>query len=91
MFSFVETDQFSKLVDGYLTDEEYRQVQLELIRNPEAGVVIRGSGGVRKLRWQAHHLFRPTLRENVLDAHDLSQKCSRYDSRSSAEEDSTGN
>ena len=27
MFSFVETDLFSKLVDGYLTDEEYRQVQ----------------------------------------------------------------
>jgi hypothetical protein len=53
MFSFVETDLFSKLVDGYLTDEEYRQVQLVLIRNPEAGVVIRGSGGVRKLRWQA--------------------------------------
>jgi hypothetical protein len=53
MFSFVETDLFSKLVGGYLTDEEYRQVQLELIRNPEAGVVIRGSGGVRKLRWQA--------------------------------------
>ena len=52
MFSFVETDLFSKLVDDYLTGEEYRQVQLALIRKPQAGVVIRGSGGVRKLRWQ---------------------------------------
>jgi len=24
---------------------------VELVRNPEAGRVIRGSGGVRKLRW----------------------------------------
>lgn len=26
-------------------------LQVELIRNPEAGSVIRGSGGVRKIRW----------------------------------------
>jgi hypothetical protein len=53
MFSFVETELFSRLVGDCISDEEYRQVQLELIRNPEIGVVIRGSGGVRKLRWRA--------------------------------------
>ena len=53
MFSFIETRIFSRLVQGYLTDEEYRNLQLELIRNPEAGNVIRGSGGVRKIRWAA--------------------------------------
>ena len=53
MFSFIETRIFSRLVQGYLTDEEYRNLQLELIRNPGAGNVIRGSGGVRKIRWAA--------------------------------------
>lgn len=42
---------FSKLVQEYLSDEEYRALQQALISNPEAGSVIRGSGGIRKLRW----------------------------------------
>ncbi len=54
MFSFIETRLFTQLVQDYLSDEEYRQVQLELIKNPELGAVVRGSGGVRKLRWRAH-------------------------------------
>jgi mRNA-degrading endonuclease RelE of RelBE toxin-antitoxin system len=53
MFSFIETSLFSRLVQEYLTDEEYRKLQSELIQNPEAGAVVRGSGGVRKLRWAA--------------------------------------
>ena len=53
MFSFIETRLFSRLVQEYLTDQEYLQLQGELIRNPEAGTVVRGSGGVRKLRWAA--------------------------------------
>ena len=51
MYTFIETRLFTRLVKEYLTDWEYRQLQLELIRNPEAGMVIRGSGGVRKLRF----------------------------------------
>ena len=53
MFSFVETRLFSRLVQEYLSDREYAALQAELIRNPQAGAVIRGSGGVRKLRWAA--------------------------------------
>ena len=53
MFTFVETRLFSRLVVEYLTDEEYVKLQGELIQNPEAGTVVRGSGGVRKLRWAA--------------------------------------
>ena len=53
MFSFVETKLFTKLVKEYLSDENYGQLQRELIRNPEAGAVIQGSGGVRKIRWAA--------------------------------------
>ena len=53
MFSFIETKLFSRLVQKYLTDESYTQLQDELIQNPETGSVISGSGGVRKLRWAA--------------------------------------
>lgn len=52
MFSFVETRLFTRLVKEYLSDDEYRELQRTLIDNPEAGVVVPGSGGVRKLRWR---------------------------------------
>lgn len=48
---FVETSLFSKLLDRYLSDDEYRLLQNHLIEHPDAGDVIRGSGGVRKVRW----------------------------------------
>ena len=51
MFSFVETKLFTRLVQEYLSDDEYAQLQQALIANPEAGTVIPGSGGVRKMRW----------------------------------------
>ena len=53
MFSFIETRLFTRLVQEYLSDGEYADLQRELMRDPEAGAVIRGSGGVRKLRWAA--------------------------------------
>lgn len=53
MFSFVETRAFSRLVQAYLSDDEYRALQATLIENPEVGPTISGSGGVRKLRWAA--------------------------------------
>ena len=48
---FVETSLFSKLLGDYLRDDEYRLLQNHLIEYPNAGDVIRGSGGVRKVRW----------------------------------------
>jgi len=36
-----------------MTDDEYRHLQAVLIDKPDAGEVIPGSGGVRKLRWRA--------------------------------------
>ena len=53
MFSFIETRLFTRLVQEYLSDVDYSRLQSQLIENPEAGAVIRGSGGVRKLRWAA--------------------------------------
>jgi mRNA-degrading endonuclease RelE of RelBE toxin-antitoxin system len=53
LFSFIETRLFTKLVLEYLSDEDYSGLQQVLARDPEAGPVIPGSGGVRKLRWPA--------------------------------------
>lgn len=53
MFTFVETKLFTKLVNEYLADDDYRVLQEALIVNPEAGQIVSGSGGVRKIRWAA--------------------------------------
>ena len=34
-----------------LSDDEYAALQQALLADPEAGAIIPGSGGVRKLRW----------------------------------------
>ena len=51
MYTFVETKLFTRLIDEYLSDDEYAALQLSLAINPEAGDVIKGTGGVRKMRW----------------------------------------
>ena len=56
--TFVETKLFTKLVPEYLSDDEYATLQQSLIVNPEAGDVIPGSGGVRKLRWASRAAAR---------------------------------
>jgi len=47
---FVETQQFTARVHSLLSDDEYRGLQSELAERPDAGVVIPGTGGLRKLR-----------------------------------------
>ena len=51
MISFVETKLFTRLVQEYLSDDEYSRLQQALAADPELGSVIAGSGGVRKMRW----------------------------------------
>ena len=53
MFIFIETKLFTRLADEYLSDDELFRLQGYLNENAEAGDIIRGSGGVRKLRWAA--------------------------------------
>ena len=48
---FIETSLFTRIVYSYLTDEEYLGLQSFLVTYPDAGPVVPGSGGVRKLRW----------------------------------------
>jgi len=53
VFTFVETRLFTKLIEQYLSDDDYMALQLALVAHPEAGDLIPGSGGVRKMRWGA--------------------------------------
>jgi len=46
----VETPVFTKRILEILSDEEYRLIQSHLLNKPDAGKVIQGSGGLRKLR-----------------------------------------
>ena len=50
---FIEAPIFSRLIHRYLNDDEYAALQWALALRPEAGAVIPGSGGIRKLRWAA--------------------------------------
>lgn len=47
----IETTIFTRRLKSLLKDEDYRELQSELIARPDVGKVIRGSGGIRKLRW----------------------------------------
>ena len=49
---FIETSIFTRLVCLLMEDEQYRELQSVLIDNPQAGAVIQGSGGLRKIRWR---------------------------------------
>jgi mRNA-degrading endonuclease RelE of RelBE toxin-antitoxin system len=53
VFSFIETKLFTGLVQQYLADNEYQELQGFLMARPNAGDIIRGTGGVPKLRWRA--------------------------------------
>jgi hypothetical protein len=48
---FVETQIFTQMVKEYLSDEEYAELQKYIMKDPEVGKIIRGGGGVRKVRW----------------------------------------
>ena len=52
MFTFIESAVFERLCALYLDDDEYAELQQFMMEVPEAGNVVPGSGGVRKLRWK---------------------------------------
>jgi mRNA-degrading endonuclease RelE of RelBE toxin-antitoxin system len=49
----VETSIFTRLVRELLSDDEYRHLQGSLVDYPDRGALIRGAGGLRKIRWAA--------------------------------------
>ena len=48
---FIETPTFTALIAEYLEDDEYWALQSFPANDPEAGDVMPGTGGFRKLRW----------------------------------------
>ncbi len=48
---FIESTTFTKYIYDYLTGDEYLGLQRFLLKYPESGRVVPGSGGVRKIRW----------------------------------------
>ena len=53
LFSFRETPRFTRRALALLGDDSLAQLQWELIAAPEQGAIIKGSGGIRKMRRQA--------------------------------------
>lgn len=76
MTRFIETRIFTKQVTACLDDVEYLSMQQHLLLHPDAGVLIRGTHGLRKLRWgRQDHGKRGGMR--VIYYHDTSS-CSIY-------------
>ena len=48
---FVELPPFERNRQDYLSDESFLEFQKTLMQNPEAGDVIEGTGGLRKIRY----------------------------------------
>ena len=51
MLTVVESPIFQRLWPRYWEEDERAEFAAFIAINPEAGAVIRGSGGVRKVRW----------------------------------------
>ena len=51
MYTVIETPVYSKKAQGLLSDDEREEFAAFIAQNPTAGTVVRGSGGVRKVRW----------------------------------------
>ena len=50
--SFIQTNEFIKQWEKLgLTDDDLRRLELEILQNPQVGAVVRGTGGLRKLRF----------------------------------------
>ena len=48
---FIESRIFTRILHDYLSDDDYRELQAYLAENPDAGDIIQGTGGIRKVRW----------------------------------------
>lgn len=51
MHTIVELPEYKKRVEKLFSGDENKQIISYLAEHPKAGVLMRGTGGVRKLRW----------------------------------------
>ena len=52
MLTFIELPAFERHRERYLPDDSFRALQQVLSRRPDAGDLIQGTGGLRKIRWR---------------------------------------
>ena len=50
---FLETSVFIRQIADILRDHEYAKLQIHLTNYPDAGALIPGASGLRKIRWKA--------------------------------------
>ena len=48
---FIEAAVFTKIINQLMSDDDYRAMQEAMIVQPDIGCIIKGTGGLRKLRW----------------------------------------
>ena len=93
-YEFIESPIFSSYLPDYLTDDEYAEIQEYLCDHPAAGDMVRGSGGVRKVRWRragsgksggVRVCYYAHSRRTNPDVGDLRQKRPWVDSRAHAQ------
>ncbi len=48
----IETSVFTRLIQELMDDDNYAELQKALVQKPDAGDLITGSGGLRKVRWK---------------------------------------
>ena len=53
LYSFRETNRFTKRVERIMDDEDFAELQLTLAAAPKQGVIVPGCGGIRKMRYAA--------------------------------------
>jgi hypothetical protein len=77
---FIETTHFTRIVNQYLTDDEYRELQQFLMVQPDAGDIIRGAGGIRKIRWGRRGIGKSGVFEQFITGQRIEIKflCSRF-------------
>ena len=46
----IETPTFTRQIEVLLSDDDYARFQLQLADRPESGALIKGGGGIRKIR-----------------------------------------
>ncbi len=49
---FKETPVFTRQITELLCDDEYKALQIQLTDRPDAGDIIPGTSGIRKIRWR---------------------------------------
>jgi len=48
---FIEAPSFTRHLQNYLNEDQYRKLQTRLAANPEMGDLMASTGGFRKMRW----------------------------------------